>query len=511
MTTPRRTPLFPTVDAMDWSHDHRSLPRPPDVPDRGRRRRRLSTRCRELEKAGVGGISRLPVSLRIVLESVLRNLDGQKITEEDVRALANWKPNAERTEEIPFVVARILLQDFTGVPLLVDLAAMRSAVERAGQGPRASSSRSCPSISSSTTRCRWTSGPRRTLSQRNMEMEFKRNRARYQFLKWGMQAFDGFDVVPPGIGIVPPGQPRVPRQRRLGEERRVLSRHARRHRLAHHDDQRLGHRRLGRGRHRGRGRDARPAGLFPDARRRRRPHDGPARRRRDGDRPGPALHGDAARREGRREVRRVSRRGRRFAAADRPRDHRQHVARVRRDDGLLPDRRGDLQLPARDRAAARSRSRPSEITSRRRACSACRGAASATTRSSSSSISARSAERRRTQAAAGPHRAAGPEGHVSSSCWRSRSRRTATARRTEAGAAASRRRSGSPERRRRRRSREAAARTRQPVLRPRARHATPTSGPRPKWSTTGRRRTASRRSPRSTSLPASWIWATATC
>ncbi|MEO8005561.1 MAG: aconitate hydratase, partial [Betaproteobacteria bacterium] len=78
-----------------------------------------------LEKAGVGKISRLPVSIRIVLESVLRNFDGKKVAEEHVRQLAAWAPNAPRTDEIPFVVARIVLQDFTGVPLLADLAAMR--------------------------------------------------------------------------------------------------------------------------------------------------------------------------------------------------------------------------------------------------------------------------------------------------------------------------------------------------------------------------------------------------
>src|SRR5438132_9698435 len=89
----------------------------------------------QLEKEGVAQISKLPVSIRIVLESVLRNFDGTKITEEDVRAIANWKPNAERTEEVPFVVARVLLQDFTGVPLLVDLAAMRSAVTRLSKTP----------------------------------------------------------------------------------------------------------------------------------------------------------------------------------------------------------------------------------------------------------------------------------------------------------------------------------------------------------------------------------------
>ena len=82
----------------------------------------------QLEKEGIGAVSKLPVSIRVVLESVLRNFDGERITEDDVRAVANWQPNAERTEEVPFVVARVLLQDFTGVPLLVDLAAMRSAV-----------------------------------------------------------------------------------------------------------------------------------------------------------------------------------------------------------------------------------------------------------------------------------------------------------------------------------------------------------------------------------------------
>ena len=89
-----------------------------------------------LEKQGVGPISRLPISIRIVLESVLRNCDGKKVTEDDVRALANWNAKAPEPVEIPFVVARIVLQDFTGVPLLVDLAAMRSAVARLGRDPK---------------------------------------------------------------------------------------------------------------------------------------------------------------------------------------------------------------------------------------------------------------------------------------------------------------------------------------------------------------------------------------
>src|SRR5260221_7017684 len=89
----------------------------------------------EVEKQGLGRISRLPVSLRIVLESLLRNLDGKRVREQDVKALASWQPRAERTEEIPFVVSRVLLQDFTGVPLVVDLAAMRNAVKTAGKAP----------------------------------------------------------------------------------------------------------------------------------------------------------------------------------------------------------------------------------------------------------------------------------------------------------------------------------------------------------------------------------------
>src|SRR5262249_14419818 len=88
-----------------------------------------------LEKEGFGPLGRLPVSVRIVLESLVRNCDGKRVKEDDVRALASWKPRAERTAEVPFVVARIVLQDFTGVPLLVDLAAMRSAVQRLNRDP----------------------------------------------------------------------------------------------------------------------------------------------------------------------------------------------------------------------------------------------------------------------------------------------------------------------------------------------------------------------------------------
>jgi len=153
-----------------------------------------------LEAEGVGPISRLPISIRIVLESVLRNCDGARITERDVRALASWSAVAERTQEIPFVVARILLQDFTGVPLLVDLAAMRSAVARMGREAGIIEPMVPVDLVIDHSVQVDFAGTDDAL-QRNMEMEFRRNRARYQFLKWGMSAFDGFKVVPPGIGI----------------------------------------------------------------------------------------------------------------------------------------------------------------------------------------------------------------------------------------------------------------------------------------------------------------------
>src|SRR4030095_1499623 len=154
----------------------------------------------QLEKENVGPISKLPISSRIVLESVLRHCEGKKITEDDIRALANWQPNAERTEEIPFVVARVLLQDFTGVPLLVDLAAMRPAGSRLRKNPQVIEplvpvdlviDHSIQVDFAST----------KDAFEKNMSMEFKRNNSRYQFLKWGTQAFDGFSVIPPGIGI----------------------------------------------------------------------------------------------------------------------------------------------------------------------------------------------------------------------------------------------------------------------------------------------------------------------
>ena len=147
------------------------------------------------------GIKRLPVSIRIVLESVLRNCDGNKVTAEHVAKLAGWQPNAERVDEIPFVVARVVLQDFTGVPLLVDLAAMRSTAAAMGKNPKTIEPLVPVDLVIDHSIMVDHYGSKKAL-ELNMELEFQRNRERYQFLKWGMQAFDTFRVVPPGVGIV---------------------------------------------------------------------------------------------------------------------------------------------------------------------------------------------------------------------------------------------------------------------------------------------------------------------
>ncbi|RQR40431.1 MULTISPECIES: aconitate hydratase AcnA [unclassified Burkholderia] len=146
-------------------------------------------------------IERLPVSIRIVLESVLRNYDGKKITEEHIEQLANWQPTAKRVDEIPFVVSRVVLQDFTGVPLLADIAAMRGVAERSGKNPKKIE----PLVPVDLVvdhSVQIDYFRQKDALDLNMKLEFQRNNERYQFMKWGMQAFDTFKVVPPGVGIV---------------------------------------------------------------------------------------------------------------------------------------------------------------------------------------------------------------------------------------------------------------------------------------------------------------------
>ena len=147
------------------------------------------------------GVARLPVSLRVVLESVLRHCDGRKVTAEHVAQLAQWAPAAERKDEIPFIVSRVILQDFTGVPLLVDLAAMRSAAQRLGHDPRKIEPLVPVDLVVDHSIMVDHYGTPDAL-ELNMKLEFQRNRERYEFMKWGMQAFDTFGVVPPGFGIV---------------------------------------------------------------------------------------------------------------------------------------------------------------------------------------------------------------------------------------------------------------------------------------------------------------------
>src|SRR5271163_744894 len=154
-----------------------------------------------LEEAGVGPISKLPVSIRIVLEAVLRNFDGKRVSENDIRTLANWNAKAPVSDEIPFVVARIVLQDFTGVPLLVDLAAMRHAVEKLKKNPKLIEPLVPVDLVVDHSVQVDVAGSADAMT-RNLEFEFTRNRERYEFLKWGQQAFETFKVVPPGIGIV---------------------------------------------------------------------------------------------------------------------------------------------------------------------------------------------------------------------------------------------------------------------------------------------------------------------
>ncbi len=154
-----------------------------------------------LEKAGIGNISRLPLSIKILLESVLRNQDGFAFTEEHVKILAGWTPTTDERKEIPYKPARVVLQDFTGVPAVVDLAAMRDAMKRLGGDPTQINPQiPCDLVIDHSVQVDF-SGTSDSLSK-NEEKEFSRNNERYEFLKWGQLAFSNFRVVPPSTGIV---------------------------------------------------------------------------------------------------------------------------------------------------------------------------------------------------------------------------------------------------------------------------------------------------------------------
>jgi len=158
-------------------------------------------RLSKLEDVGLGDMSALPYSLRVLLESLLRNCDGYEVTENDVKALAGWQAEAPAQVEIPFKPARVVLQDFTGVPCVVDLAAMRSAMKRLGGDPKKINPLvPVDLVIDHSVQVDYFNRP--DALELNIELEFARNRERYEFLRWGQKAFDNFRVVPPGAGIV---------------------------------------------------------------------------------------------------------------------------------------------------------------------------------------------------------------------------------------------------------------------------------------------------------------------
>ncbi len=306
-----------------------------------------------LEKAGLPGARR---ACRSRSRSCSRTCCAAKtrrfVDPEDIQALAGWDVTSKVQKEIAFTPARVLLQDFTGVPAVVDLAAMRDGILRLGGDPRKVNPLQPVElvIDHSVQVDHYTEANAADL---NARLEFTRNRERYTFLRWGQDAFQNFRVVPPDTGIVHQVNLEYLARVIFKEQRRRtparLSRHARRHRLAHDDGQRPRRRGLGRRRHRGRGRDARAADLDAHPGSHRLPPRRSPARRRDGDRPRADDHREAAQVRRGRQVRRVLRSGPRVPDDCRSRDARQHVAGIRGDDCDLPDRRHDARLPAADR------------------------------------------------------------------------------------------------------------------------------------------------------------------
>src|SRR3954468_4625961 len=294
-------------------------------------------------------VARLPFSLKILLENLLRTEGNGSVEAKDIEALATWDAKAEPSNEIAFTPARVVMQDFTGVPAVVDLAAMRDAMADL-QGDASKINPLVPAELVIDHSVQVDVFGTRDAFVKNAEREFERNQERYAFLRWGQEAFDNFAVVPPDTGIVhqvnleylarvvfvddklnraypdtlvgtdshPTTPPSAPTPTREGSRARRA--------------------RLGRRRHRGRGRDARPADVDADPAGRRLQAVGRAARGRDRHRPRPHGHRAAAPQGRRRQVRRVLRARRVGAAARRPRDDRQHEPRVRLDVRDLPDR-----------------------------------------------------------------------------------------------------------------------------------------------------------------------------
>ena len=311
-----------------------------------------------LEKAGFAGVSRLPFSLKILLENLLRREDDAFVKADDIRALAEWNATGKVEKEISFMPARVLLQDFTGVPCVVDLAAMRDAVVALGGDPnRINPLRTVELVIDHSVQVDYFG--RADAFALNAELEFSRNRERYAFLRWGQQAFNNFKVVPPDTGIV--------HQVNIEHLARVVFSETVDGKTVAYPDTLVGtdsHTTMvnglgvvgwGVG-----GIEAEAAMLGQPSsmlipRGARRPAHRRDAARRDGHRPRAARHRDAAQAGRGRQVRRVLRRGAERADDCRPRHARQHVSGVRRHRRDLPDRRHDARVPAADRAATSAR------------------------------------------------------------------------------------------------------------------------------------------------------------
>ena len=345
-------------------------------------------------------VARLPFSLKVLLENLLRNEDGVGVRADDIEALASWDHSAEPSKEIAFTPARVVLQDFTGVPVR---GRPRRDARRDGR-PRRRPGQDQPARPGRARHRPLRAGRRLRHARRLPHQRREGVRAQQGALRvpaLGPDRLRGLQGRAAGHRHRPPGQPRVPRARRLHERRDRarrpgpgLPRHARRHRLAHDDDQRPRRARLGRRRHRGRGRDARPADVDAD----------PARRRlQAARRPARGRHGDRPRAHRHRRCCASTASSAKFVefygarrpepAAGRPRDDRQHVAGVRLDLRDLPDRRRDAALPRVLRAARRSASSSSRPTPASRACGTTRTPRSRPTPRRWSSTSARSCRR----------------------------------------------------------------------------------------------------------------------
>ncbi len=331
-------------------------------------------------------VDSLPFSLKVLLENLLRTEDGADITADDIRALAGWDADAEPDKEIQFTPARVIMQDFTGVPCVVDLATMREAMADLGGDPSRINPLAPAEMVIDHSVIADVFGTPESF-ERNVEIEYERNRERYQFLRWGQGAFDDFKVVPPGTGIVHQVNiehlARTVFTREVDGELQAYPDTLRRDRLPHHDGQR--HRRggLGRRRHRGRGGHARPAGLHahPAGGRlqaQRRPARGLHRHR-----PGAHHHRDAAQARRGRQVRRVLRTRRLRPAAGQPRHDRQHEPGVRRPRSRSSRSTSRPSSTSRSPVAAPSSWRWSRPTPRSRASGTTRPPSPASPRSSS--------------------------------------------------------------------------------------------------------------------------------